>query len=39
MLVIGMELDLGRLKQQAHTAILVSQVSILLPFLLGVSAV
>jgi Kef-type K+ transport system membrane component KefB len=38
MFVVGMEFDPGRLKQQAHTAILVSQVSILLPFLLGVLA-
>jgi Kef-type K+ transport system membrane component KefB len=35
MFVVGMELDLGRLKQQARTAVLVSQVSILLPYLLG----
>jgi Kef-type K+ transport system membrane component KefB len=37
MFVIGMELDLDQLKQQARTAVLVSQASILLPFLLGVA--
>jgi Kef-type K+ transport system membrane component KefB len=31
-----MELDVGQLKQQAKTAVLVSQVSILFPYLLGV---
>ena len=36
MFVIGMELDAGQLKQQARTAVLVSQVSILVPYLLGV---
>jgi len=36
MFVIGMELDLGQLKQQARTAVLVSQVSILFPYALGV---
>ncbi len=36
MFVVGMELDVSRLKEQARTAVLVSQVSILLPFLLGV---
>jgi Kef-type K+ transport system membrane component KefB len=36
MFVIGMELDVGQLKQQARTAVLVSQVGILLPYLLGV---
>jgi Kef-type K+ transport system membrane component KefB len=38
MFVIGMELDLGQLKHQARTAVLVSQVSILFPYLLGVLA-
>ena len=36
MFVIGMELDLTQLKQQARTAVLVSQVGILFPYLLGV---
>jgi len=36
MFVIGMELEVGHLKQQARTAVLVTQVSILLPYLLGV---
>ena len=36
MFVIGMELDVTQLKQQARTAVLVSQVSILFPYLLGV---
>ncbi len=36
MFVVGMELDLAELKQQAKTAVLVSQVSILLPYLLGI---
>jgi Kef-type K+ transport system membrane component KefB len=35
MFVVGMELDVNQLKQQARTAVLVSQVSILFPFLLG----
>lgn len=35
MFVIGMELDVSQLKQQARTAVLVSQVSILLPYLMG----
>jgi Kef-type K+ transport system membrane component KefB len=35
MFVVGMELDLSELKQQARTAVLVSQVSILFPYLLG----
>ncbi len=35
MFVIGMELDVGHLKHQARTAVLVSQVSIIFPFLLG----
>ncbi len=36
MFVIGMDLDLGHLKDQARTAVMVSQVSILFPYLLGV---
>ena len=36
MFVIGMELDVTQLKQQACTAVFVSQVSILFPYLLGV---
>jgi Kef-type K+ transport system membrane component KefB len=36
MFVVGMELNLTELKQQAKTAVLVSQVSILFPYLLGV---
>ncbi len=38
MFVVGMELDLNQLKHQARTAVLVSQVSILFPFLLGVAS-
>jgi len=38
MFVVGMELDLKELKQQARTAVMVSQVSILFPFLLGMVA-
>ncbi len=38
MFVVGMELDVSQLKQQARTAVLVSQVSILFPYLLGVVA-
>ncbi|MDR3457225.1 MAG: cation:proton antiporter [Verrucomicrobiae bacterium] len=38
MFVVGMELDLVELKQQARTAMLVSQVNILFPYLLGVIA-
>jgi Kef-type K+ transport system membrane component KefB len=36
--VVGMDLDVKELKQQAHTAVLVSKVSILFPYLLGVAA-
>src|SRR4051794_7647408 len=36
MFVVGMELDVKQLKHQARTAVLVSQVSILFPYLLGV---
>jgi Kef-type K+ transport system membrane component KefB len=35
MFVVGMELDVNLLRNQARTAVLVSQVSILLPYLLG----
>jgi Kef-type K+ transport system membrane component KefB len=38
MFVVGMELNMAELKQQAKTAVLVSQVSILFPYLLGVIA-
>jgi Kef-type K+ transport system membrane component KefB len=38
MFVVGMELNLAELKQQAKTAVLVSQISILFPYLLGVIA-
>ncbi len=38
MFVIGMELDVTQLKHQARTAVFVSQVSILFPYLLGVLA-
>jgi Kef-type K+ transport system membrane component KefB len=38
MFVVGMELDLGELKRQAQTAALVSQMSILFPYLLGMMA-
>jgi Kef-type K+ transport system membrane component KefB len=37
MFVVGMELELPQLKQQARTAVLVSQVSILFPFLIGMA--
>ena len=36
MFVVGMELDVSQLKHQARTAVMVSQVSILFPYLLGV---
>ena len=38
MFVVGMEVDASHFKQQARVAILVSQTSILLPFLLGVTS-
>ncbi|HSY17825.1 MAG TPA: cation:proton antiporter [Candidatus Acidoferrales bacterium] len=38
MFVVGMELDLTELRQQARTAVLVSQINILFPYLLGVIA-
>ena len=36
MFVVGMELDVNHFRQQARTAVVVSQASILLPYLLGV---
>jgi Kef-type K+ transport system membrane component KefB len=36
MFVVGMELDVRQLRHQASTAVVVSQVSILFPYLLGV---
>lgn len=36
MFTVGMELDLGHLKSRAHTAVVVSHVSIVFPYLLGV---
>ena len=36
MFVVGMELDVRQLRRQVRTAVLVSQVSILFPYLLGV---
>jgi len=38
MFVVGMELDVNHLKQQAKTALWVSQASIVLPYLLGMGA-
>ena len=38
MFVVGMELDVEELKHQAKTAVLVSQVSIFFPYLLGMVA-
>lgn len=35
MFVIGMELDLNKIKSKAHDAVLISHVSIILPFFLG----
>lgn len=35
MFVVGMELDMKQLKQQARSAVLISQASILFPYLLG----
>ena len=35
MFMVGMEVEAGHLRQQARTAVLVSQVSILFPYLLG----
>jgi Kef-type K+ transport system membrane component KefB len=36
MFIVGMDLDLDHLRHQARTAVLVSQVSIIFPYLLGV---
>ncbi|HTL17073.1 MAG TPA: cation:proton antiporter [Patescibacteria group bacterium] len=37
MFVVGMDLDLAHLRKQARTAVVVSQVSIVFPYLLGVT--
>lgn len=37
MFVVGMELDVRHLRQKAHTAIMVSHASIIVPFFLGVA--
>lgn len=37
MFVVGMELDLSTLKNKAHDAVVISHVSIIFPFLLGIS--
>lgn len=37
MFIIGMELDIEKLKNKAHNAIVISHVSIIFPYLLGVS--
>jgi Kef-type K+ transport system membrane component KefB len=36
MFTVGMELDVGQLRSRAHTALMVSHVSIVFPYLLGV---
>jgi Kef-type K+ transport system membrane component KefB len=36
MFAVGMELDLGHLRHKAHTAVVVSHASILIPYFLGV---
>jgi Kef-type K+ transport system membrane component KefB len=38
MFVVGMELDVNELKNQAHTVVMVSKVSILFPYFLGVAS-
>jgi Kef-type K+ transport system membrane component KefB len=38
MFIVGMDLEVGHVKRQARTAVLVSQVGLLFPFLLGVGA-
>ena len=38
MFVVGMEMEVSHLRQQARTAVLVSQASILFPFLLGMAS-
>lgn len=35
MFLVGMELDLGQLRRQAHSAVAISHASIVVPFLLG----
>ncbi|HVQ36370.1 MAG TPA: cation:proton antiporter, partial [Pyrinomonadaceae bacterium] len=37
MFVVGMELDVRHLRQRAHTAVMVSHASIIVPFFLGVT--
>ncbi|MGC3956401.1 MAG: cation:proton antiporter [Verrucomicrobiota bacterium] len=37
MFVVGLELDVAHLRQKAHTAVMVSHMSILFPYFLGVS--
>jgi Kef-type K+ transport system membrane component KefB len=37
MFVVGMDLDVGHLRHRAHTAVVVSHASILIPYFLGVS--
>ncbi len=37
MFVVGMELDVGQLRRKAKTAVVVSQASIIVPYLLGVA--
>jgi Kef-type K+ transport system membrane component KefB len=38
MFVVGLELDVGTLKKRAHTALVVSHASIMVPYLLGVAS-
>lgn len=37
MFIVGMELDIDKLKNKAHNAVVISHASIILPFFLGVS--
>ena len=37
MFIIGLELDIHLLKHKAHTAVVVSHASIIIPFAMGVS--
>jgi Kef-type K+ transport system membrane component KefB len=37
MFAVGMELNLGHMRRQAHTAVVVSHASIVIPYLLGVA--
>lgn len=37
MFIIGMELDIGVLRKKAHTAVIVSHASIIIPYFLGVA--